>query len=223
MAVKGVVVDFDFAAMDGAGLLFDVARRLLGDLDRIPLDEVSEARLLVGNDMQQGLSALFRQAKTKKTAAKAAKDLAAAFVAALDQRVPSEMAKQGFRKFVNALADKGVKVVVVTRALSPLVDVAFAGSVGDVASLQRGSSSVYGGVAWDFWRRAAVVAKMATAPVLAVTGSASGVKAALKAGVGSVAVVRPRQAYQDFGGADAVVGDLNAAAAKAVLGVFGVK
>ena len=40
---KGVIVEFDFAAMDGAELLFSVTKRFLSALDKIPFDERIEA------------------------------------------------------------------------------------------------------------------------------------------------------------------------------------
>ena len=38
---RGVVVEFDFAAMDGAELLFKTTKKFLKDLDRIALDNDS--------------------------------------------------------------------------------------------------------------------------------------------------------------------------------------
>ena len=36
MAERGVIVEFDFAAMNGAELLFETTRKFLADLDGIP-------------------------------------------------------------------------------------------------------------------------------------------------------------------------------------------
>ena len=75
---KGVIVEFDFAAMDGANLLFDVTKKFLAGLDNIPFDERIEAQHLAGGNYQGGLAEYFAVVKTKKLAAKAAKDLSAA-------------------------------------------------------------------------------------------------------------------------------------------------
>ena len=55
---------------------------------------------------------------------------------------------------------------------------------------------------------------------IAFTGSGYGVKSALIAGMGSVAVVNDHVAYQDFGGADAVVEDVSAASARKILEIL---
>ena len=72
MADRGVIVEFDFAAMNGAELLFETTRKFLADLDGIPFDAMTEARYLAGGNYQGGLSELFSIVKTKKTAQKAA-------------------------------------------------------------------------------------------------------------------------------------------------------
>ena len=68
---KGVIIEYDFTAIDGAQLLFDTARKFFEDLDGIKLDAGTEARYLAGQNYLLGLTALFATLKTKKTAAKA--------------------------------------------------------------------------------------------------------------------------------------------------------
>ena len=216
---KGVIVEFDFAAMDGANLLFDVTKKFLAGLDNIPFDERIEAQHLAGGNYQGGLAEYFAVVKTKKLAAKAAKDLSAAFVSALNAAVPKSIT-QGFRKFVQAIAAKGVKVVICTRADVETVRPAFASLLGDDVVLFQETSSTYGSVKWDAWRRACAMNKLRNFSTIAVTGSGFGVKSALVAGMGSVAVTSPHVAYQDFGGADEVVSELNAAAAKTILEIL---
>jgi phosphoglycolate phosphatase-like HAD superfamily hydrolase len=216
---KGVIVEFDFAAMDGAGLLFDVTKRFLAALDKIPFDERVEAQYLAGGNYQGALAEYFAVVKTKKLAAKAAKDLSAAFVSALNEAVPKSIT-QGFRKFVQTIAAKGVKIVISTRADVETVRPAFAGLLGDDVVLFQETSSTYGSVKWDAWRRACAMNKLRNFSTIAVTGSGFGVKSALVAGMGSVAVTSPHVAYQDFGGADEVVSELNAAAAKTILEIL---
>ena len=62
--------------------------------------------------------------------------------------------------------------------------------------------------------------KLRNFSTIAVTGSGFGVKSALVAGLGSVAVTSPHVAYQDFGGADEVVEELSAPTARRLLEVF---
>ena len=216
---KGVIVEFDFAAMDGANLLFDVTKKFLAGLDNIPFDERIEAQHLAGGNYQGGLAEYFAVVKTKKLAAKAAKDLSAAFVSALNEAVPKSVTP-AFRKFVQTIAAKGVKIVISTRADVEAVRPAFAGLLGDDVVLFQETSSTYGSVKWDAWRRACAMNKLRNFSTIAVTGSGFGVKSALVAGMGSVAVTSPHVAYQDFGGADEVVSELNAAAAKTILEIL---
>ncbi len=219
---KGVIVEFDFAAMDGASLLFDVTKKFLAGVDNIPFDERIEAQHLAGGNYQGGLAEYFSIVKTKKMPAKAAKDLSAAFCAALDDAVPKAVTPS-FRNFVSALAAKGVQVVIATRADLEKVRPAFAQLLGENVSLYQETSPTYGSVKWDAWRRACAMNKLRNCGTIAVTGSGYGVKSALIAGMGSVAVTSPHVAYQDFGGADEVVKELNSAAARTVLEVLRVE
>jgi len=219
MPEKGVVVEFDFAAMDGAALLFDTARTLLRELDGIALDVAVEAKYLAGKPFLTGLAALFTEVKTKKTAQKAARDLADAYRAAVTAAAPQAVTAS-FRNFVRTLTDKGLKVVIATRADIAIVQTAFAPLLNGRVKLYREASDVYGALRWDSWRRACHDGRLWHSASLAVTGSGYGVKAALIAGMASMAVVRDHVAYQDFGGADAVVDELSGSTAKKALQIL---
>lgn len=219
IAKKGVIVEFDFAAMDGAGLLFDTTKKFLAGLDNIPFDERIEAQHLAGGNYQGGLAEYFSVVKTKKLAVKAAKDLAAAFGNALNEAVPKAVTPS-FRNFVSTIAAKDVMVVISTRAELEKVQGAFSALLGDNVALYQETSATYGSVKWDAWRRACAMNKLRNFSTIAVTGSGFGVKSALLAGMGSVAVVSPHVAYQDFGGADEVVKELNSATARTVLDIL---
>ena len=82
MAEKGVIVEFDFAAMDGAGLLFETTKAFLQKLDGIAFDPRIEDRSFAGNTYLSALTSYFAAVKTKKTAQKAARDIQSAFCAA---------------------------------------------------------------------------------------------------------------------------------------------
>ena len=216
MAARGIVIEFDFAAMDGAELLFKTTKKFLKDLDKISFDEALEARYLAGRTYQEGLTRLFAQAKTKKTAQKAARDLAAAFSVAVTKAAP-EAIGQSLRNFVKALRDAGIAVAIATRADLEAVRPAFESAFGVDIILYHEESDGYGFAPWDAWRRACMAMEMKHAFVRSVTGSGFGVKAALIAGMKSVAVVRDHVAYQDFGGANEVVDELSGKTAKVVV------
>ena len=107
---KGVIVEFDFAAMDGAELLYKTTEALMKE-NEIEFSPRAEAEHLAGGNYQGGFAEFFAAVKTKKTPAKAAKDLAENFRAALNEAVPAAVTPS-FKAFVGALAEKGVKVVI---------------------------------------------------------------------------------------------------------------
>ena len=215
---KGVIVEFDFAVLNGAELLYQTTEALLKEND-IPFSTRVEAQPLSGGTYQGGLGECSTAVKTKKTAAKAAKDLTDRFAAVLNAAVPAAVTPT-FRNFVKTLADKGVRVVIATRADVEAVRPAFEGLLGEDVILHQEQSTTYGCVKWDAWRRACAANKLRNLRTLAVTGSGLGVKSALLAGMGAVVVPNDHVAYQDFGGADADVKCLDTAAAKTILGIL---
>ena len=79
---RGVVVEFDFTAIDGSQLLFETAKKVLNG-HGVDLTVKLEAMRLVGGNYQGGLSELFEFLGSKADAAKVAQELAEAFRAAL--------------------------------------------------------------------------------------------------------------------------------------------
>ena len=219
MSDRGVIVEFDFAVLNGAELLYETAKRFLSELDGIPLDVRTEAQYLAGGNYQGGLADLFAVVKTKKTAQKAARDLAGEFNAALTAAVPGAVSP-AFRNFVKVLSDKGVKVVIATRADVGEVRQAFAQVLSGDVVLYQETSTCYGAVKWDAWRRACAANRLRHLSTIAVTGSGYGVKSALIAGMGSVAIVNDHVAYQDFGGADAVFDEVSGTTARKLLEIL---
>ena len=217
-ASKGVIIEFDFAVLDGAELLFDVACRHLKAVDGIGLDMQIEAKYLAGRSYEDGLARYFPVVKTKKTARKAGRDLGAAFASAVSEAVAVPTAiPTAFRNFVTLLASKGVKVVICTRAAPEPAAAAFASMLVENVSLYHEVSQFYGCPSWDSWRRACMANDIARANAIAVTGSGQGVKSALLAGMASMAVMKERVAFQDFTGASIVAKNLSAASAKQLL------
>ena len=215
---RGVVVEFDFAAMNGAELLFKTTKKFLEDLDQIALDAALEARYLSGRTYSDGLARLFASVKTKKTAQKAARELATAFSSAVTAAV-SEAVTVQFRNFIKALTDAGLAVAIATRADVNAEEVrsAFEPILGKRVILYHEESEAYGFPTWESWRRACMALEMKHAMVRTVSGSGFGVKSALVAGMRSVAVINDRVAWQDFGGASEIINELSGKTAKSVL------
>ena len=216
MTGRGIVIEFDFAAMNGAELLFKTTKKFLRDLDKIPFDESLEARCLAGRSYSDGLARLFAQSKTKKTAQKAARELTAAFASAVTGAVSTAVGIP-FRNFVKAFVDTGFSVAIATRADLAAARPAFEPVLGENVILYHEESDGYGFPTWESWRRACMVLEMKHAAVWAVSGSGFGVKSALVAGMRSVAVINDRVAYQDFGGASEVADELSGKSAKKFL------
>lgn len=216
MAEKGVVIEFDFAVLNGAELLFDTAKAFLQTLDDIKLDTALEARYLAGNGFQDGLARLFASVRTKKTAQKAARDLQAAFAKAVTDAVPSALG-MSFRNFVRVLSEKGVRVILSTRADLEAAAPAFSNALGESVVLFPETTDGYGFARWDAWRRACCETGIRHSSALAISGSGVGVKAALLAGMKSMAVINDHVAYQDFGGVNALLPELSGKTAKKVL------
>lgn len=215
---RGAVVEFDFAAMDGAELLYFTAEKLLTSIE-VPFNRRVEAQYLAGGNYLGGLAEYFAVVKTKKTAAKAAKDLSEAFADAIAREIPKALTP-AFAEFVNTLAEKDVKVVLTTRANVEAVTPMFKDLLSDNVVLFQEVAQTYGCVKWDVWRRTCVQNGLKNTASVAVTGSGFGVKSALLAGMPSIAVIRDNVAYQDFGGTDEAVKELDANAAKAVLSIL---
>ncbi|MBO5939987.1 MAG: hypothetical protein J6R18_02180 [Kiritimatiellae bacterium] len=209
---KGVVVEFDFAVLNGAEILFDVASGVLKEYG-IALDTRLEALHLSGGNCQGALAELFEKVGCDADPAAVARDLNAAFNAAVTEKSAGAVTA-AFKNFIKALQEKEVKVVVATRgdaaALASVID-------DEQVVVHAETSSTYGSCKWDAWKRACRLNGMHEMLSTAVTGSGFGVKAALVAGMSALGVINKRVEWQDFGGADDVVNAVDKKAADIVL------
>ena len=212
---RGVVVEFDFTAVDGAQLLFDTAKKVLAD-SGIDLTIKLEAMHLAGGNYHGAVAELFNAVLGKRDdAGEVARTLAKAFADALTEKVAAAVTPS-FTAFVKALADKGLKVVIATRANLDALKPALEGFDPEMVVPYQEISVTYGNCKWDAWARALNTNGLVNVLTVGVTGSGYGVKAALVAGMSAIAVVHDHVAYQDFGGADAVVKKLDASVANEV-------
>ena len=205
---RAVIVEFDFAALDGASLLFEVAKGRLAEAG-IDLTLKLEALHLANGNCQGALRELFDVFGKKNDPAKAARELMEAFHDALTEKV-AEAFTPGFKAFISAVNAKGLKTVIATRAdleaLKPLLEEFDPNLVVPYAE----PSLTYGNCKWDAWRRAARANDLHEMLTVAVTGSGYGVRSALVAGFPVLAIVHDHVAYQDFGGADVVTDHFDA-------------
>lgn len=213
-AGKGVVVELDFAALDGAELLYGTAERFLKELDNLPFSPLAEAQHFAGKPYAEAFQAYLGRHKSKKTAGKAAKDFPLLFEGVLEREVPKALTV-GFGNFVKALVGKGLKVVISSRIGPEVLQSSFAALTKDGVVFYRDDSAAYGCTSSETWARIARVNGLDRFSTVAVTGSGLGVRSALRVGMRPMAVLWDHVAYQDYSGVAETVADLNAAAAKA--------
>ena len=212
---RGVVVEFDFAAVDGAQLLFDTARKVLAG-SGIDLTVKLEAMHLAGGNYHGAVAELFDTVLGRRDdAGEVSRALARAFADALTEKAAAAVTPS-FKAFVKALADRGLKVVIATRASLDALRPALEGLDPELVVPYQEISVTYGNCKWDAWARAVNTNGLVNVLTVGVTGSGNGVKSALVAGLSAIGVVHDHVAYQDFGGADAVVERLDAKVADEV-------
>ena len=85
---KGVIVEFDFTVLDGADLLFNTTKTLLKGRG-IELNARLEALHLAGGNYQGALAELFGKVGASGDAAAVARELNAAFNAAVAEKAPA--------------------------------------------------------------------------------------------------------------------------------------
>lgn len=212
---RGVVIEFDFTALDGAKLLFDTMRDHLAAIDDIQFTPGLEARCLAGRELEDGVCRLFDLVKTKKTAAKAVRTLSDAFVEVFAEAAPSAVTT-AFKSFVKSLKEKGVKVVIATRVDPEVLAPALADVLDENAVLCQVKPTAYGSTKTDVFGMICRDNAIRRRRTLAIVGSGFSVKEALLAGLGAVAVENDHTAWQDFSGVSDFIPALNGPAVKVV-------
>ena len=209
---KGAVVEFDFAVLNGADILFETASKILKGYG-ITLDAKLEALHLSGGNYQGALAELFEKVECDADPASVSRELNAAFNAAVAEKA-SAAVTPAFKEFIQTLQAKGVKVVVATRGDAE----ALAAAIGDPQVIVHAeTSSTYGSCKWDAWKRACRLNGLHEMLTAAITGSGFGSKAALVAGMSALGVINKRVEWQDFSGADDIVDRIDKKAADIVL------
>lgn len=197
---RGVIVEFDFAVLPGHRLLSDVCGARLAQ-DGVAFDASQMVRLMVGKSFSTGLNALCnRQQKTIDVPAVIA-DCQEKFASALKDSLSAIPA--GFVEFVQALASKGMKIVLISRADPDAVRALFPAI--DKLVVQHETTNGFGFCNWDGWRRAARKNDLHERLCVAVAGCGCSVKGALSAGMGVFVKTNPMTDYQDVSGSDCIV------------------
>ncbi|MDR2849888.1 MAG: hypothetical protein LBW77_05005, partial [Verrucomicrobiota bacterium] len=196
---RGVMIEFDFAVLDGHALLLDVCRARL-ETEGVNLDAGLMARVMGGRSFSAGLNALAsRQHKTIDVPT-----VIADCNAELTERLTADLAKipAGFLAFLKAALAKNLKVVLVTRLEGEVVLPALTGVQGDKLVVLRDVPNGFGFCTWEGWRRATRKSELHDRLCVAVAGSGFSVKGALNSGMCVIAKPGPLTDYQDFSGSD---------------------
>lgn len=195
---RGMIVELDFAVLPGHQLLLDICKEQFAKAG-LTIDATLMARYMGGKSFSNGLNALAaKQEKTIEAPAIIA-ETNAAFSAALTQaltHVPAE-----FITFVQKVLAKGIKVIIISRADSEAVKALFP-NPSDHLLFQTDTSSGFGFLGWDVWRRAARKNNLRERLCVAIVGSGFSVKGALTSSMGAMYKENPLTSHQDFSGGD---------------------
>jgi len=197
-----MIVEFDYAVLPGHQLLLNACKEQFPAAG-LEIDAALMARYMFGKSFARALNALAaQQEKTVEEPTALITACNAALSAALTDALPSVSAD--FLAFVRAALARGVKVIIISRANADAVRALFP-DAGEKLVVQTDTSSGFGFLGWDVWRRAARKNDLRERLCVAVTGSGFSVKGVLTSSMGAMYKDNPLVAYQDFSGGDVAV------------------
>lgn len=218
---KGVMVDFDFAAIDGAAAMHKAASSVFGSMElEKEFGKAAEARYFAGRPFVDGARDFLSAVKSRRAPEKTAELLESRFESILAEFL-RETALEPVKAFFKAVSGAGLTVAVVSR-LEPSLVAQAVGAVpeSDGFVFHREVQPLYCGLRRDLWRHVAARYGLDHLKSVAVTGTQAGLKAALMSAVPVAAVVREHVAFMDFGGADVVAGKFDSDLAKNIFALL---
>ncbi|MCL2104953.1 MAG: hypothetical protein FWH21_07880 [Kiritimatiellaeota bacterium] len=209
---RGMIVEFDYAVLPGHQLLLDVYKAQFAEVG-LNVDATLMARHMLGKPFAHAVTALMTH-QGKEVDAQAIVALCTpAFSAALTDALADVPAE--FKTFVDAVLEKDVKVILISRANADAVRAMFP-NVEKGLAIQTDTSSGFGFLGWDVWRRTARKNDLRERLCVAITGSGFSIKGVLTSSMGVMFKENPLVAYQDFGGADVAIEKFDVALVKEV-------
>ena len=200
---RGMIVEFDYAVLPGHQLLLNACKEQFA-ASGLEIDAALMARYMFGKSFARALNTLTaQQQKTVEDTTALISACNAAFSVALTGALASSVPAE-FLAFVKAVLAKGVKVIIISRANAEAVKALFP-DAGERLVVQTDTSSGFGFLGWDVWRRAARKNELRERLCVAVTGSGFSVKGVLTSSMGALYKDNPLVAYQDFSGGDVAV------------------
>ena len=211
---RGLLVEFDFAVMPGHQLLLDICKEQLAK-EGLKIDEVLTARYMFGRSFVAGLSALCR---AQEVSSFEVSDMVATCNEIFVEKIKDNLANvpAGFKEFIQAVADKGVKVVLFSVAESETILSAFSDMPEDMLGASEDLTSSFGFTSWEGWRRFARKNGLHERLCVSICGSGLSVKGALTSGISVIVRDNEMVDYQDIGGYDKQIEEFDAGLADEV-------
>ncbi len=209
-SVKGLIIEWDFVALDGVSRLFKACAEVLKD-SNVELTQALFASKLLGNNLASGLAAIAGVADGEPLAEKVQEIYLSGLADVADSP----------RKEVLALAkdmmDRGLKICIVTELSADFVQPMLADiGLANAAVISDATSTVCG-FGHATWARVPHELKLAEQMGVALVASNASLKGAMAANLGTIAVPAAETSFQDFGGADYVADSFTGEIADAIL------
>lgn len=219
---KACIIEIDYVGLDGIRRQYDALVERLAK-EKVKLDPGLFGRFLLGAHLEHGLNRLFNnQQKSGMPTAEIATSVQASMAAALLSAAPRPAPE--IVALMKELAGQGVKVGLLTQLPEADAQAAFAPLLeGGAITVLPESHALVGGFGLDAWRRAVRKLQMVDRLGVAVVGSANSNRAALGAGLFSVAIASELTEHQDYGGADHIGESFDDKARAALLNVLRMK
>ncbi len=201
---RGVMVEFDFAVLNGHQMLFDcLAKRL--NKEGITLDFGLVARCLYGRSFSAGLNALAERLETTIDVNGVVADTNAAFTEAL--RNGLDKVPASFLEFIKEALARDLRVVIVSRLEEDDLRGIFSDLDNGELFFYHDTASGFGSISWDTLHRAVRRNSLFERLTLAVVASGYAAKNALTCGMGVMARPDKSTEYQDYSGCDRLIAD----------------
>ncbi len=209
-----LVLDLDYAAVDGAEALYQAAEKVLEGRD-LALDSARFVRFLLGEPAAAGLTALMNHLHQPKDAVPS---LVQELLAAFETRILDASPRPAALELIRRATTENGHVVALTglseRAAERLL--AAVGLPADTTTISEQPDG-FGYQTTEVWSKAQQATALSERHCMAVVGTADNARSALMANMNVAALVGARTEAQDFGGVDCISNGSEAHDADAVL------
>lgn len=213
---RGLVVEWDYVALDGVSRLFKACAEVLKD-SGVELSQPLFASKLLGSRLAAGLASIAGVDDGEPLAEKVQE----IYLTGLAEVVDSP--RKEILALAKDMAARGLKIGIVTELSADFVKplVSGLGLAGAVVVSDTASSVC--GFGHKTWARIPHELGLAEQAGVALVASGASLKGAMAANLGVIAIPAPETSFQDFGGADLVADAFTPAIAEAILAALRVE